>query len=266
MDLLNYLLIFFFGSCIGSFLGVVVDRLPKNESVLKGRSHCDYCKKSLGPLDLVPVFSFLFLGGKCRYCHRSLSIFYPVIELLTGVLFILVALQTGILYHVFSISYAAEFLFYLFIVSSLISLFFIDLKYGILPFSIIFPATFVTLVYQILNTKYIILSNLVAAISAFAFFLFLFLITRGRGMGFGDVVYAFFMGLLLGFPKIILGLYIAFISGALVSLILIIAKKKKLKGSTIAFGPFLVFGTLIAIFWGNEILSLTFNFLGYTIK
>ena len=261
MDLLTYFFIFFLGSVVGSFLGVIVDRLPRGESFFKGRSHCDNCKKKLGALDLIPVFSFMFLRGKCKYCHKKLTYFYPTIELLTGFLFILVALQTGILYQVFSILYTIEFLYYLFIVSLLVALFFIDLKYGILPFSIVFPAIFITFLYQILNTKYEILGNLFAAIGAFAFFLTLFLITRGRGMGFGDVVYVFFMGLILGFPKIVLGLYIAFIGGAIISLILIAAKKKKLKGGAIAFGPFLIAGTFISLFWGDSLISLTMNLL-----
>jgi prepilin signal peptidase PulO-like enzyme (type II secretory pathway) len=261
MDLLNYFFFFLFGSAIGSFLGVVVERLPRGKDFFRGRSHCDNCKKSLGVLDLVPVFSFIFLKGRCRYCHKRLSYFYPIIEFVTGILFVLVSLHTGILYHVFSILYVLEIIYYLFIVSTLVVLFFIDLKYGILPFSIIFPAVLISFIYKILNTKHLIQNDLLSAVGAFAFFLFLFGITRGRGMGFGDVVYVFFMGLLLGFPKIILGLYIAFISGAVISIILIGVKKKKLKGSTVPFGPFLVAGTLIAMFWGDKLIGLIFNFL-----
>jgi prepilin signal peptidase PulO-like enzyme (type II secretory pathway) len=89
----------------------------------------------------------------------------------------------------------------------------------------------------------------------FLFFLLLFILTKGRGLGFGDVVYVFLMGLLLGFPKIILGLYIAFLSGAVISLILVIQRRKNLKGGTITFGPFLVGGTIISMLWGNTIID-----------
>src|SRR5689334_6734586 len=89
---------FFVGACIGSFLGVIIDRLPKNEGFLAGRSHCDFCKKPLGALDLIPIFSFVVSSGKCRYCHKRLSIFYPVIEIVTGVLFVIIfALSQGVM-------------------------------------------------------------------------------------------------------------------------------------------------------------------------
>ena len=259
MEVFYLFFIFFLGTFIGSFLGVVVDRLPIGESILKGRSHCDHCRKTLGVLDLVPVFSFLVLRGKCRYCHKRLSYFYPIIEVVSGVLFVVVLMNSGISNYI-------EIFYLLFIISELIALFFIDLKYGILPFPIIASATIITFLYQILNTEYFILNNILSATCAFLFFLALFLGTRGRGMGFGDAVYAFFMGLLLGFPKIVLGLYIAFVGGALVALFLILLKRKKLKGSTIPFGPFLVAGTIISLFWGDNLISLTFNLLQFTIK
>lgn len=266
MELLNYFFIFLFGSAVGSFLGVVVDRLPNGQSFFKGRSHCDNCKKTLGPLDLIPVFSFIFLNGKCRYCKKKLSIFYPSIEVITGLLFVLTFIYISSMYHVVSIKYVLDLIFYLFIISSLISLFFIDLKYGLLPFSIVLPSTLITLLYIILNTRYLILGSLLAALGAFLFFFSLFLVTRGKGMGFGDVVYVFFMGLILGFPKIVLGLYIAFVFGAIIALILILIKKKKLKGGTLPFGPFLIVGTIISMFWGNELINLTISFLGFTMR
>lgn len=106
-----------------------------------------------------------------------------------------------------------------------------------------------------------ILNYLLSAIASFFGFLFLFLITRGRGIGFGDVVYAFLMGLILGYPKIILGFYIAFISGAVISLILVGLKKKNMKGGSIPFGPFLVSGTIISLFWGNFVLGMILPYL-----
>lgn len=261
MDLLFYFIIFIFGTFIGSFLGVVIDRLPKGESIVKGRSHCDHCRKTLTVLDLVPVFSFLFLQGRCRYCKVKLSWFYPLIEVITGVLFVLVALHVTILYQVFSIWYAVEVLYYLFLVSVLVVIFFIDLKYGIIPFSIIFPAMIVSFLYLFFTSNHLLLNNLLAGVGAFVFFLLLFLMTRGRGMGFGDVVYVFFMGLVLGFPLIVAGLYIAFVSGAVISLILVWLKRKKIKGGIIPFGPFLVFGTIVVLFWGQPIIDWIMAYL-----
>ena len=116
---MSNIFLFFLGTIIGSFLNVLIDRLPREESIM-GRSHCDHCKKTLSPIDLIPVLSFLFLKGKCRYCGKKLSLQYPGIEILTGVLFVLI-------YNFkFLISNYA-------IVSCLIVIFFIDLKKQIIP-------------------------------------------------------------------------------------------------------------------------------------
>jgi len=258
MDLLFYFFLFLFGTFIGSFLGVLVDRLPHGETVLRGRSHCAFCHKTLGVLDLVPVVSYLFLRGKCRYCKKKLSLFYPVIEILTGLLFILP-------FAIFHLPFSIDLFFYLFILSSLIVLFFVDLKYGILPFPVVFPAILVTFFYLIITSPFSLLtSHFIAAFGAFVFFFLLFVITRGRGMGFGDVVYVILMGLLLGFPGILFGLYFAFVTGAIVSLILVGLKRKKIHGSTIAFGPFLIFGTIVMMFWGEELTDIAMRILiGY---
>jgi leader peptidase (prepilin peptidase) / N-methyltransferase len=249
--------IFIFGLFIGSFLNVLADRLPRGETVVGGRSHCEVCKKELEWYDLIPLLSFAFLKGRCRYCHTRLSLRYPAVELTTGILFVLVYLflaRDSILYQVLSIKYLVELLYYLFIISCLIVVFFADLKYGIIPDKIIFPAIIISAIYLILNTQYL-LPHVLSAVGACLFFLMLFLVTRGRGMGFGDVKFAFFMGLVLGYPNIIVGLYIAFLTGAIVGCILILWRKKKLKGASIPFGPFLVLGTVLAMFGGDFILQ-----------
>ncbi|CAN5180251.1 A24 family peptidase [soil metagenome] len=252
---------FILGLCIGSFLLVITDRFESNESFLHGRSHCDQCKHVLGPLDLIPVISFLSTKGRCRYCKVKLSLYYPFFELLTGCLFALTIFVSSSTYYGVSIDQLLHFIFSLYIVSSLILLFFIDLRYGIIPFKIIFPAILITFLSTVFSLPSALSTTLYAALGACLFFFLLFLFTKGRGMGFGDVVYAFFMGLLLGYPGVIVGLYIAFLSGAIISLILIWEKKKKLKGSTIPFGPFLVLGTYIAWLWGDMIVSWVLNFL-----
>jgi len=253
--------IFLIGLFIGSFLNVLVDRLPREESVIKGRSHCERCKNELAWFDLIPLFSFIALKGKCRYCHAHLSFYYPIVEVITGILFVLVFIfvnQEDVTYKVLSIRYVWELLYYLFITSSLIVIFFTDLRYGIIPDKIIFPAILVSATYLILlNVQHSMLPYLFSALGACLFFLFLFLITKGRGMGFGDVKFAFLMGLILGFPKIVVSLYVAFLTGAIVGCILIIWRKKKLSGTSIPFGPFLAIGVLVAIFYG-EILAQNF--------
>lgn len=245
--------IFILGLFVGSFLNVLVDRLPKGESVIKGRSRCERCKKELAWRDLIPLFSFLQLKGKCRYCRSPLSFYYPIIELTTGIMFFVTAL------FVFNnFQFSIPLIYYLFIVSSLIVIFFADLKYGIIPDKIVFPAIAIIFLYLLINPSSFIINHLLSALGACLFFLLLFLITKGRGMGFGDVKFAFLMGLILGFPNIIVALYAAFLTGAIIGIILILWRKKRIFGTSIPFGPFLVLGNFIAIFFGKQ---LSQNFL-----
>lgn len=254
---MSVLLEFIFGIFIGSFLNVLVDRIPRNEGFLTGRSYCESCKKPLQWLDLLPIISFVALKGKCRYCHSPIGFWYPLVEVSTGVMFVATfffVTQTSSTYHVSSIMYGIQSAYFLFVISSLIVIFFTDLKYGIIPDKILYPLTFVSFLYVLLTTQYMILPHLLSGVGAMFFFLVLFLGTKGRGMGFGDVKYAFFMGLLLGFPNIIVGLYIAFLTGAILASILVVWGKKKFRGGTIPFGPFLVLGTTIALFFGKNII------------
>lgn len=244
---------FIIGLFLGSFFLVIIDRFEGATPFWRGRSQCDHCKKTLGILDLIPVVSYLVTQGYCRQCHVKISVSYPLFELLTGTVF-------AISYVIAGGSGIVALLFSLFITSCLLLIFFIDFRYGIIPFSIIFPAILATFIYFIIPYSLFVM-HIYAALGAFLFFLVIFLGTKGRGMGFGDVVYAFFMGLLLGFPNIIVGLYIAFLTGAVVSLILILLKKKKLKGSTIPFGPFLVLGTYISIVFGEWLVRFFIRFL-----
>ncbi len=247
--------IFVLGLFIGSFINVLADRLPRNESVIKSRSRCDKCKKTLKWYDLIPLLSFIILKGKCRYCSIPLSFYYPIIEFTTGTMFAITTLFVVNNFQLPITNYQLliTLIYHLFIISSLIVIFFADLKYGIIPDKIIFPAIFVSLLYIILNTYYLI--PILSAVGAGLFFLLLFLITKGHGMGFGDVKFSFLIGLILGFPNIIVSLYVAFLTGAIVGCILIIWRKKRLFGTAIPFGPFLVIGTLTAIFFGDTLIQ-----------
>lgn len=278
MVLLVYLLIFVLGIVIGSFLNVVIDRLPRGESLVKRRSHCEHCNKQLAWFDLIPLVSYILLHGRCRHCKKVISKYYITVEFLTGISFVLTIFT--IIGQNIDLLAEGRFLitagYILFVVSTLIAIFFIDYKYGIIPFKVVFAAVIVTCVwffllpflhftsrelgFLILEKNYFI-NYLASGLCAFAFFLFLFLITKGRGLGFGDVVYVFFMGFILGFPKVILALYIAFLTGAVGSLILVMIGRKKIRGGTIPFGPFLTFGTLISLLWGQFLLDKIWLFL-----
>ncbi|MGI8420227.1 MAG: prepilin peptidase [Candidatus Levyibacteriota bacterium] len=276
MLIVFYVLIFVFGCAIGSFLGVVVDRLVKKESILKGRSHCDHCRHNLHPLDLIPIVSFFLLKGKCHYCHTKLSWNYPLIELVTGASFVIAAFAIFQFSTVLitDIDYQLLVMYYFALVSALIAIFFTDLRFGIIPFKLVgfalvlaifwyllLPSLYYSpLAKQLLGLQISLLNVIASAFCSAGLFFLLFYFTKGRGMGFGDVVYAFLMGFTLGFPKVLLGLYIAFISGAIISLLLVILKKKKLRGGTIPFGPFLVFGTVVSLLWGNILVSYIMHY------
>lgn len=279
MIFLFYLLVFIFGAAVGSFLGVVVDRLGSKESIWKGRSHCDHCRHILQPLDLIPIFSFFLLRGKCRYCHKKLSWFYPLIELLTGTSYVFASLviftSQGLLS--FQLRYELLLLYYFVLSAALIVIFFADLRYGIIPFKAVSVAFFTTVLWYFLlptlsftplTSKLLGLQTNLPSIAgstlgAGGFFFLIFIVTKGRGMGFGDVIYAFLMGFILGFPKIFLGLYLAFVTGAVVSLLLVAMKKKKFKGGTIPFGPFLVLGTLVSSLFGNLIINFILRYINF---
>ncbi|HUQ85420.1 MAG TPA: prepilin peptidase [Candidatus Limnocylindrales bacterium] len=260
MPELFVIVLFILGIFVGSFLNVLADRLPNGENPFKGRSHCEYCKKILSPFDLIPLFSYISTGGKCRYCKKKLSFYYPLSELITGILFASAYIfSTNI--GEFNIHFWLTIAYSLVILSSLIVIFLTDIKYGLIPFNVTVMAFVVALIFKSIYFSSDLRLSFISALCSFLAFLFIFLVTKGRGMGFGDVIYVFLMGFLLGYPKIILGMYIAFISGAIISLILVMAKKKKIKGSTIPFGPFLVSGTIISMFWGDILISKITGYL-----
>lgn len=255
-------LLFFLGLSIGSFLNVLIYRLP-NGLRLAGRSICPHCKKKIAWHDNIPLLSFVLLRGKCRQCRSPIGWQYPAVELATGVLFVLVFLLLGIKNQELRIMDLVTLGYYLFIISALIAIFFADLRYGIIPDKIVYPLIVLSLVYLLLIHYSLFITHFLSAFGAFAFLLLLFLITRGRGMGFGDVKLAFLIGLFLGFPKIVIVLYVAFLTGAAVSLILVLWGKKKFSGGTIPFGPFLVFGAFVAFFAGKELLRLVSPWLSF---
>ena len=258
MGSIFYIFIFVFGLIVGSFLNCVIYRLEEKESFLKGRSYCPKCRHKLSWLDLIPVFSFLILRGKCRYCSSKIAIQYILVELSTAILFLLLLLN----------SQNIPYLIYGTIITSfLIIIFVYDLKYYIIPDRVIFPAILAIGIWYLLASIFLnfytrqeILNVIFSAFGTAGFFLFIILISKGKWMGLGDVKLAFLMGLFLGFPKILLGLILAFWSGAIIGIITIILKKKKLSAE-IPFAPFLVFGTLVSFFWGQEVINWYLGFL-----
>lgn len=257
--------IFSIGAAVGSFLNVLVDRGNNKENAFSGRSHCDYCKEPLQVADLIPVLSFIFLKGKCRYCKKKLSLYYPVVEVLTGLLFVIVAMNVfpHFLAEIVSTSQIYLLISLLTMISSLIVIFFTDLKFGVIPLVPVVVALVVSFALHLLfpNDNITLWNYFLSAIVLSSFFLGIFLITRGKGMGFGDVIYAFLMGFILGYPKVVLGFYIAVLSGAIIPIIILSIKKKRIRGAIIPFGPFLVAGTIITLFWGGILMERILQYL-----
>lgn len=244
------LFLFFIGLVVGSFLNVVIDRLPRGESIIKGRSHCDYCKHKLSWIDLIPIISFFILGRRCRYCKKPISWQYPTIEAATGVMFSLIYISAIPLWQYIIVVFAG-----------LLVIFVTDFKYRIIPDKVLFFITLITLLYSLILAPETVINRLLSGLIMTIIFLILVMVTKGKGMGFGDVKFSFFMGLFLGFPKIIVAFYLAFLTGAAISLILVLIGKKTMK-SKIAFGPFLVWATVVSFFLGNQIFAMFTNLLG----
>jgi len=248
------LIIFVFGTISGSFLNCVIYRLEKGENFLKGRSYCPHCKHILDWRDLIPIFSFFILKGRCRYCQKKISWQYPLVELATGIIFL----------SIFNFLPHQKFGggFNLIIACFLILIFVYDLKHYIIPDKIIYPAIIFALIFNfqfLISNQFSIFNNtILSAFGAAAFFLFMVLISHEKWMGIGDVKLAFLMGLFLGFPNILVTLFLAFLIGAVAGLILIASGKKTLK-SEIPFAPFLVTSTFLALFFGQKILDWYLN-------
>lgn len=252
------IIVFVLGLCCGSFVNMLVYRTAERYELEsrkfkvknKNRSFCDYCGNQLHWYENIPVISWIFLKGKTNCCHKSLSIQYPIVEITVGLLFLIydsrfmiqesniISLILGMIIIVFLVFSAA-----------------FDLKYMILPdFStvILIGCSVVLILVGAIHESPLHLG--LAAIGASGFLGILNLITKGKGMGLGDVKLAIFMGLFLGGEKTILAFYIAFITGAVVSLVLMIFKKAS-KKSLIAFGPFLILGTFVSWFIGDNIIK-----------
>ena len=223
------------GLVLGSFVSALTYRLPRGISNSKGRSSCDTCKKSLPWYVNIPVFSYLFLGGKSACCSRKISIRYPLIELTS---------MFGALYFFDVFSILLAFVYYLLFLITL-TIFVIDIEHQIIPDELSWLVLVLVFLspFSIYNTPY---ANLFAGFLYSFSLLSIHLITRGRGMGLGDVKLALGMGMWLGLHKGLIWLFASFLTGGVIAFILLLTGRAKLK-QKIAFGPFLIIGFWIAM-------------------
>ncbi len=233
------------GAVIGSFLNVVVHRLPRGESLVSPGSRCPSCETPVRPYDNVPVLSWLVLRGRCRACGAPISARYPAVELTTGLLFAAVVVAFGADRDVW-IGLA--------LVTLLVPVTLIDLDHRIVPNLILAPAAIAGLAILAVTAPAELAEHFAAAAGAFLFLL-LAALAYPKGMGMGDVKLAGVLGLYLG-VDVVPALLVAFLAGTVVGLGLIARGGPEARKSGVPFAPFLAFGALVALFAGPELIDL----------
>lgn len=238
------------GLVTGSFLNVVIYRLPLQKSIVRPRSFCPACHKPIPFHDNIPVISFVFLRGKCRWCGARISFRYPLVEIFTAFSFWLCYQQFGVspLYTAASIVF----------VSLLIALALIDLEHMILPDGLTLGGGVVFLIFAFFHP---VISTLDAFATAFGsalvftgFYFFYLKVRKIEGLGFGDVKMMILLGAFLGVKKMVIAIFLASVSGLLVGLLIIVLKRKNLK-MALPFGTFLSLGAFVSLFWGESVLT-----------
>ena len=241
------IIIFLYGIVIGSFLNVLIYRLPKHENIATKRSHCMECGYQLKWYDLIPLFSYFFLRGRCRKCGARISIQYPIIEAANGILYVLIFLRYGL---------TIETLLYCLLFSALLALSVIDFRTFEIPVGFNIFILILGLIRVATDYKNWLL-YLIGLVSVSLFLFAIFAITKGRGIGGGDVKLMAATGLLLGWKLNLLGFVMGCILG---SIIHIIRMKVSKEGRTLAMGPYLSLGVVLTVFFGEYIISWYMSF------
>lgn len=237
-----YIMIFLIGISIGSFLNVCIYRIPKKEDIVFERSHCMSCGNVLKWYELIPLFSFLVQGGKCRNCKTKLSVQYPLIELLNGLIYVWIFMAKG---------FQPESILFCICASVLIVISVIDWRTYEIPFGCNIVIGILGIVRVILDLAHWY-DYVIGFFAVSGLLLIIYWITKGRGIGGGDIKLMAAAGLLLGWQNILLTLMIGSITGSVIHLTLM---KVQGKDRVLAFGPYLAFGIFTAMLYGNEIIT-----------
>jgi len=252
LDIAVILILFLFGLSVGSFLNVIADRVPAGKSIIHPPSHCFSCGHKLEARDLFPIVSYLLLRGKCRYCGHAIAARSMLVELATGLLFVLAFTAFGVTWQL----PAALIYCSLFVV-----LFITDLEQGILPHIIVYPGIAMVLALSLSNPLTGIVPNFIDSAAglglSFGFFFLLWAIPgifKKSILGFGDVGMAGLIGASVGFPQVLVALYLAVLAGGLTAALLIVFKVRKFN-EPLQFGPFLASAGLITLFYGKDIFD-----------
>lgn len=242
IDIIFYIIIFFFGIVVGSFLNVCVYRIPEHEDIVKTRSHCMSCGKQLKWYDMFPLLSYLFLRGKCRVCGVKLSVQYPLIEAVNGILYVIIVYIHGV---------NVDSLLYCLLTSALIVLSVIDFRTYEIPFGINLFILALGLIRAALDYQHI-LSYLIGFLAVSAVLAILYYASKGRAIGGGDVKLMAACGLFLGWKLIIIAFLLGCILGAFIH---VIRMKVSKEDHVLAMGPYLSAGVFIAAMWGSQMLT-----------
>lgn len=242
VDIILYLIIFIFGIVIGSFLNVCIYRIPEHEDIVKTRSHCMSCGRQLKWYDMFPLFSYLFLRGRCRYCKAKLSVQYPLIEAVNGILYVIIVLQNGV---------NVDSLLYCLLTSALIVLSVIDFRTYEIPLGINLFILALGLIRVALD-YHNFLNYLIGLLAVSAILAILYYATGGRAIGGGDVKLMAVCGLFLGWQLIIMAFLLGCVLGAVIH---VIRMKVSGENHVLAMGPYLSLGVFIAMLWGNQMLT-----------
>ncbi|MEK7747707.1 MAG: prepilin peptidase [Nitrospirota bacterium] len=246
-----------FGLLIGSFLNVCICRLPENLSVVFPRSHCPSCKKQIAAYDNIPILSFLFLRGRCRTCQLPISWQYPLVEALNAIGYFIILNHFGL---------TAETPIYAVFFSALLVITVIDLKHQIIPDVITLPGIPLALLAASFALPTGFVNGVFGLLAGFGLFYLIatlsVLIMKKEGMGGGDIKLMAMIGALLGWKAVLLTTFVASLSGSVIGLFLILTRLRS-RTDPIPFGPFLVLGALIFIFFGNDLLNWYFQRYSY---
>ncbi len=250
--------VFLFGTIFGSFINVLIYRLPRNKSIVRPPSSCPHCGERIEFYDNIPLLSYIVLGGKCRHCRHAITIRYPAVELLSGLLAVAAIYRSGLR----AAGFEAVFLSFVFI-----AVFFIDLEFTIIPDVFTIPGIIIGLGASFIPGSLVSWSQSLVGllVGGISFFLvgalgqFLF---RKEALGFGDVKFAAMTGAFLGWQNLILVLILASFLGSVVGIAVILVSGRRGKSTYIPFGPFLVAGALVAMYFGTTMIRAYLRLIG----
>ena len=270
MELFWYLIFFSFGASVGSFLNVILDRYNTGLSFWGGKSFCFSCNYKLQKKDMFPIFSFLFLKGRCRNCGSRIPNESLFVELIMGILSVLLVYKISLFFSYISLSLVISYLLLVSIFGVIVLISFYDLRHMIIPNSFLIAFFFLSFLYTlILDAEYLLLiGNTISGIVLALPFLLIFILSKGRWMGFGDIKYIAVLGFFLGLVNGSSAIIIAFWVGAILSILLILVPKvlsilglsnirNRFKmNSAIPFGPFLSLGITLSFYLNVDILQI----------